>query len=222
MGFFKRFTRPKATLSLGVDKNQLSLGDELKGIVNLKSQEEFNVVEIIVSLNCVETKKKTRVQYNRTSPKPRRSTMALPEMPDMYGQPRRRNRYEETEHWETEEYWDSVSLYSDKLQLSGSMPVIIGLNMDFPFVFKLPSSGRETYHSVDQNVRWSINAIMKVKDRKSISSEGRGEILVAKPSVSNTSTKEVVREVVLIQCAYCSGLMPQTSIFCPNCGARRK
>ena len=34
--------------------------------------------------------------------------------------------------------------------------------------------------------------------------------------------KETIREVVLIPCSYCSGLMPQTAIFCPNCGARRK
>jgi len=36
-------------------------------------------------------------------------------------------------------------------------------------------------------------------------------------------TKEVVtREVVMIPCKYCNGLMPQTSIFCPTCGAQRK
>ena len=41
---------------------------------------------------------------------------------------------------------------------------------------------------------------------------------------SSTSqvTKEVItREVVLIPCSYCKGLMPQTSLFCPNCGAQR-
>ena len=32
----------------------------------------------------------------------------------------------------------------------------------------------------------------------------------------------VIREVVLIPCQYCGGLMPQTATFCPNCGARRK
>jgi len=32
----------------------------------------------------------------------------------------------------------------------------------------------------------------------------------------------VTREVVMIPCAYCRGLMPQTSAFCPNCGARRR
>jgi len=32
----------------------------------------------------------------------------------------------------------------------------------------------------------------------------------------------VIKEIVLIPCAYCGSLMPQTSIFCPYCGARRK
>lgn len=35
--------------------------------------------------------------------------------------------------------------------------------------------------------------------------------------------KEIItREVVMVPCDYCGSLMPQTSIFCPNCGARRK
>jgi len=34
--------------------------------------------------------------------------------------------------------------------------------------------------------------------------------------------KEVItKEVVMMPCSYCKSLMPQTSIFCPNCGARR-
>ena len=35
--------------------------------------------------------------------------------------------------------------------------------------------------------------------------------------------KEVItKEIVMLPCSYCGGLMPQTSIFCPNCGAQRK
>jgi Zn finger protein HypA/HybF involved in hydrogenase expression len=30
------------------------------------------------------------------------------------------------------------------------------------------------------------------------------------------------KEVVFIPCAYCKSLMPQTAVFCPHCGARRK
>ncbi len=32
----------------------------------------------------------------------------------------------------------------------------------------------------------------------------------------------ITREVVLIQCAYCGGLMPQASTICPHCSAKRK
>jgi RNA polymerase subunit RPABC4/transcription elongation factor Spt4 len=44
------------------------------------------------------------------------------------------------------------------------------------------------------------------------------------PVTPVTSIKEttVIREVVLIPCVYCRSLMPQTAVFCPSCGARRK
>jgi hypothetical protein len=121
-----------------------------------------------------------------------------------------------------EEYFDYAPLYSDKVQVCSSVLVKSGFNKDFPFVIKLPLTGRETYHSVDNNVTWSVRASMKIKGQRGMLAKGGGEILVAKPSVSTPSTKEVVREVVLISCNYCGGLMPQTATFCPNCGARRK
>ena len=35
--------------------------------------------------------------------------------------------------------------------------------------------------------------------------------------------KEVItKEIVMLPCGYCGGLMPQTYFFCPNCGAKRK
>ena len=43
------------------------------------------------------------------------------------------------------------------------------------------------------------------------------------PAPEPIQVKEtVIKEVVLIPCKYCGGLMPQTSTFCPSCGARRK
>jgi hypothetical protein len=32
----------------------------------------------------------------------------------------------------------------------------------------------------------------------------------------------IVKEIVMVPCQYCGGLMPQTSSFCPGCGAPRK
>jgi len=95
----------------------------------------------------------------------------------------------------------------------------------FPFALRIPSVARETYYSVDNNVKWWMNATLTVKGRPSIQTEMR-EILVAKqetvPQSPSMISKEVVREIVLIPCTYCGSLMPQTSIFCPHCGARRR
>jgi hypothetical protein len=33
--------------------------------------------------------------------------------------------------------------------------------------------------------------------------------------------REVRQEVVMVSCRYCGGLIPDTSVFCSNCGARR-
>ena len=47
------------------------------------------------------------------------------------------------------------------------------------------------------------------------------------PPKSPVITKEretitTVKEVVMVPCQYCGGLMPQTSIYCPHCGASVK
>jgi hypothetical protein len=49
------------------------------------------------------------------------------------------------------------------------------------------------------------------------------EIQVIAPAAQPTviKEKEIVREVVMIPCKYCSSLMEQTVTVCPNCGAKR-
>lgn len=37
-----------------------------------------------------------------------------------------------------------------------------------------------------------------------------------------TPREVIVKEVVMVPCQYCGGLMPTTSTFCPSCGAPRK
>lgn len=206
LGFFKSFTRSKAQLSLSLDKNQFFFGEEIKGTINLKSEEDFEVEQINVLLYCKESVKKFRLAEKTVWVRK-----------DAYDfEPKKKTVPQE------EEYLDYATLYSDNVQVCSSLFVNASFNKDFPFVLKLPLTGRETYHSVDNNVSWSINALMKVRGRRGLLSRGGGEILVSKSTISSSSTKEIIREVVLIKCAYCGGLMPQTAIFCPNCGARRK
>ena len=64
-----------------------------------------------------------------------------------------------------------------------------GFQKEFPFVLKLPSIGRETYHSIYQNVQWSVDAYIKVKGIKNaISTERSVEILVTKPPAMPVAT----------------------------------
>lgn len=57
---------------------------------------------------------------------------------------------------------------------------------------------------------------LRRRDCRRLSQGGQG----AAPLVF--AEKEVIKEVVLVPCAYCGSLMPQTSTVCPHCGATRK
>ena len=50
----------------------------------------------------------------------------------------------------------------------------------------------------------------------------RATVVSASVSTSVVQTEVITREVVMIPCAYCGGLMIQTATFCNNCGAKRK
>lgn len=200
--FFQIFTRPKANLWIQTEKDEFSLGDELKGIVGFASEEEFDVEEIVVRLSCWESVKKTRRHYQAGHYETNKITGEKEWVPD--------------KEW-FENYWDTGVLYSKSLQVCSQTHVSVGFNIGFPFAFEIPKSGRETFQGVDRTVRWFLTANMRVKGRRSI--KVSKEILVSKPSVL---VKEIVREVVLIPCSYCGGLIPQTSTFCPHCGAKRK
>ena len=197
LGFFGRFIQPKATLTLKTDKREFAFGEEVKGFAEVESEEEFDIEWIGVYVDCIESVKKTR---NRS-------------FTDGAGH----------QHSRQEDYWDTAKLSSYSAKACGEMHITQGFFLGFPFAIKLPATGRETYRSVDQNLQWSLWTYMKNKKRPSL--EMKYEITVTKPStqpVAMHTEKEIVRELVLIPCAYCGGLMPQTSLFCPNCGARRK
>ncbi len=69
-----------------------------------------------------------------------------------------------------------------------------------------------------KGTRDNVKAVMKELQKFLTAPEKKEEA----PLVKEVKETEVItREVVMIHCAYCKGLMPQTSTFCPNCGARR-
>jgi hypothetical protein len=202
MSFFKWLTNklnpPRARIALTTQKNEYALGEEVKGDFQIVSEEEFEVERIAVNLSCCEDLRKTRTVTTQVG---------------------------DTQKHRQEQYWDQAELYSDKFVVCNAALIPQGFSAKYPFTLRIPTVARETYYSVDNNVKWWMTATVRVRGRPSIEAENR-EILVAKqqppPPPPQMVSKETIREVVLIPCAYCSGLMPQTSVFCPNCGARRR
>ncbi len=184
---------PKAKIELNVNKPQFFLGENLTGGIRISSDEEFDVTRAVVWLSCNENLKKTRVIGNQ------------------YGT-------------QQVEYWDNGVIYTTSCVLFGSSRVPAGFEASYPFSLVVSCAAKETTYSVDHYVKWFLYAVLDVVGRPKVQTIGY-EVQVGRPQVnqsSSTVVKEVQREVVLIPCSYCSGLMPQTSVFCPNCGARRK
>jgi hypothetical protein len=196
MSFFKkmkdRFVKPNATVSLQLSKNGFGLGENVEGTLTVASSEEFDAKEIRCEFECVETKKTISMQYDAAIKR------TIPR-----------------------EVQNSATLWSVRPQMSGPLHLAAGFSQNYPVNVNIPAGGRPTYHSVDQNVAWSLKGVVAIEGRPDVTST-TVEIQVAPLSASPViREKEIVREVVMIPCKYCGTLMVQTETVCPNCGAKR-
>ena len=196
MSFFKKFkdkfAAPKAGVVLQLNKNSYTLGENIEGTLVATSSEEFDCKEIRLEFQCIEKKKRMALQYEATA---KREVLRQVE--------------------------DSANLWSAKPSLSGPLHLTAGFSQNFPLNLNIPTGGRPTFHSVDQNVTWPLKGVMAVEGTRYVTSTTT-EIQVSAPSASPViREKEIVREIVMIPCKYCGALMPQTETVCPNCGAKR-
>jgi len=186
LGFFKMFKKPKTEIQLQLGKTTLALGANTNGTIIVSAKEEYDATEIRAELRCVERiRRETWVYNNRL---------------------RRNIRHV---------YWDSASLLSEDLKVSGLIHVVPGFEKKFPFKLSIPASGRETLDGIDSNVSWFIKGVVAVDDRPDVTSETI-ELQVVR---GTTATKE---DVEMVPCEYCRALIPETSSSCSVCGAPRK
>jgi hypothetical protein len=196
MGFFKKIkdklTSPQATVTLKYGKSSYATGENFVGILSVSSWEDFDAKEIRCEIQCVEEAKKMK------------------------------RVYEEALHREIDrEYWDSATLFSAKPALNGAMHLNNGFAQEFPFSINIPVSGPASSRSMDHRVTWTVRGVIAVNGRPDVTSTTT-ELQVSPPSASPVITeREVVREVVMLPCKYCGGLMQQTETSCPRCGAKR-
>ncbi len=198
-GLKNRFTSPKASISMKLNKSSYALGEDIEGVFNVSSSEDFQATEIRCEIQCVEEAKRIKRIYDE------------------------RLRTHVNRH-----VTETATLFAAKPNVSGAMAISNGYSGTFPFKVNIPAGGRPTYRSVDNRVTWSIKGVIAVNDRPDITSPTsevqviQQTVVQAAPSVQATPVvKEIIREIVMIPCKYCGGLMPQTDTTCPKCGAKR-
>jgi hypothetical protein len=178
---------------LSIQKNEYEVGEEVKGEIQIISEEEFVSEKVAVSLSCWEYVKRMQTAA---------SPVYFP-------------------YQQTAGYMDQANIYLAYFIVFNEALIPQGFNGKYPFTLRIPAVARETFFGIDHYVKWFVQSILTVKGRPRVETQ-TCEILVTKGQNAPTVSKEIIKEVVLIPCAYCGGLMPQASIFCPNCGARRK
>jgi hypothetical protein len=198
MGFLKKFTNkltaPDVSVQLRLSNYSVSIGENLKGNLNINSKEDFETTEVRCELACTEQAKVIREVYDAALKR------SIPRVVD-----------------------ESAIIYCAKPQLCGPTPFVNGENQSIPININVPTGARPTYSGVDQRVIWTIKGVLAVNGRPDKTTE-TCEIQVLAPTIQAqavTVQKEVIRTVVMIPCKYCQGLMDQTLTVCPNCGAKR-
>lgn len=141
MGLFKRFKKPKSSVSLTVPKSTFELGEDLKGAITVSSQEEFDATEVRGELRCVEKKRRERWERNEHGENVRRV------------------------------YWDYATLHSANPKASGPLHLIPSFKKTFPFKVNIPAGGRESFDGLDANVTWSIKGVVAIKGRPDVTSQ---------------------------------------------------
>jgi hypothetical protein len=202
-GLKNRITPPKATLTLRLNKASYALGENVEGSLNISSQEDLDAKELRCEIQCVEDARRIKRVYD-----------------------------EGLHVYVDRQVQESAVLYAGKPNVAGPLKLTQGFTATFPVNISIPASGRPTYRSIDNKVAWFIKGVAAVDGRPDITS-GTIEVQVLQPTVTVTTgatnvpmqaapvVKEVVREIVMIPCKYCGGLMPQTQTVCPSCGAKR-
>jgi hypothetical protein len=196
MSFLKKlsnkFTAPNANITLKLDQYGIQAGDNLTGTLTLNAKENIAATEVRCEVTCTEQARVTKQIYDS----------AL-----------KRNV--------SREVTETATLFTAKPVLSGPTNVTAGETREFPVKINIPMAARHTYQSINNRVTWTIKGVIAIDGRPDVTTNP-AEIQVAPPTAQPiTREREVIREVVMIACKYCGGLMTQTETSCPKCGAKR-
>lgn len=108
-------------------------------------------------------------------------------------------------------------LYAAKPLCSSATELVNGLSKSFRFSANIPAGARPTYMAANDSVVWEIKGVVAVHGRPDVTTKD----MVFQVILPNQIPVNQPPKVKLIPCQYCQSEMPEDSLACPNCGARR-
>ena len=161
MGFFSRFKKPKASVSLKILENTIALGDDFGTQITINAKEEFDATEVRLELNCIEKQKKERWVYNKRLGRNVRQV-----------------------------YWDRATLHSEHIKASDQLHLVPGFRKTFDVKVNIPLASKESYDGSNSNVTWMIKGVIAVDDRPDVTGKTH-ELQIYRASVQSKSQNQV-------------------------------
>lgn len=121
-------------------------------------------------------------------------------------------------HMVTHQYTENRVLYQTKAVLSPATQLVPEVTRSFRLCTGIPAAARPTFMSAIDNVEWQVKGVVAVHGRPDVTTQ----TLQFQVIMQSQRPVNEVPKVRLVPCEYCQTLMPETTLACPNCGARRK
>ncbi|MEM1553862.1 MAG: hypothetical protein QXJ72_03110 [Thermoproteota archaeon] len=156
MSIFKKIkekvTPPNVRLTIELRKPFFILGDNIDGVLQIESKEEFDCTEIRCELECIERVRRIRRIYDATLKR-------------------------EIE----QQVWESTTLFSTRPRLIGAMHIPEGFIQSLPFKIPIPPGAQPSFKSLDRIVAWNLKGVVAVEGRPDATSRTI-ELQVVHPS----------------------------------------
>ncbi len=118
----------------------------------------------------------------------------------------------------TRQYTENRVLYQTNAVCNPATQLVNGVTRSFKFCINIPAGARPTFMSAIDNVRWQIKGVVAFHGRPDLTTETQQfQVIPESQRPANQAPK-----IRLVPCEYCQTAMPETTLVCPNCGARRK
>ena len=117
----------------------------------------------------------------------------------------------------THQVTETRVLYSAKPVCSQAVQLANGVPKDFKFSIGIPVGARPTFVGVGDTVEWKVKGVVAVHGRPDVTTKEQVlQVILPSQKPQNQPPK-----VKLVACEYCQSAMPETTLVCPNCGAKR-